>query len=68
MRRSLLVGATACLVLLLNGCAPGDPVRVRRADVEVGNTTIRVGQPAHGTPPGQGGVFCPPGQAKKGRC
>ncbi len=54
-------------------CSSG-PVRVHGADVSVDDTRIRVydghhdgyyDDDYHG---GQRGRFCPPGQAKKGRC
>lgn len=51
------------LVLLISGCSAQDPVRVRRADIEVGDTRISVDDGHSGN-----GTFCPPGQAKKGRC
>lgn len=71
-------------MLLLVACSPHDPVRIHRADVEVGETHISVGD---GHYRGDGhyheseqhheddnhhhqdqGNFCPPGQGKKGRC
>jgi hypothetical protein len=60
MRTLLLVFP---IMLLLVACSPHDPVRVRRADVEVGDTRISVGDGHSGN-----GDFCPPGQAKKNRC
>jgi hypothetical protein len=51
------------LMLLISGCSAQDPVRVRRADIEVGDTRISVDDGHSGN-----GTFCPPGQAKKGRC
>lgn len=53
--------------LLLAGCSHG-PVRVHGADVSVDDTRIRVGDDGYGYPRGGQGTFCPPGQAKKGRC
>ncbi|MDO2948264.1 hypothetical protein [Aeromonas simiae] len=52
------------LGLLLAGCSHG-PVRVHGADVSVDDTRIRVND---GSGRGGYGTFCPPGQAKKGRC
>ena len=50
---------------LLAACSSG-PVRVRvhGADVSVDDTRIRVSDGSNGG----NGTFCPPGQAKKGRC
>ncbi|AUU23288.1 hypothetical protein IL332_18345 [Aeromonas caviae] len=48
---------------LLSACSSG-PVRVHGADVSVDDTRIRVSDGDHGGD----GTFCPPGQAKKGRC
>ncbi|MGE6108296.1 hypothetical protein [Aeromonas sobria] len=48
---------------LLAGCSHG-PVRVHGADVSVDDTRIRVSDGDRGGY----GTFCPPGQAKKGRC
>lgn len=53
----------ALLGSLLSACSSG-PARVHSADVSVGDTRIQVNdgdREGHGT-------FCPPGQAKKGRC
>ncbi|HHQ4620955.1 TPA: hypothetical protein ACSP16_000801 [Aeromonas veronii] len=47
---------------LLSACSSG-PVRVHGADVSVDDTRIRVSDGSGGY-----GTFCPPGQAKKGRC
>ena len=48
---------------LLSACSSG-PVRVHGADVSVDDNRIRVSDGDRG-----GYVtFCPPGQAKKGRC
>ncbi|MGB6190556.1 MAG: hypothetical protein WBF70_18600 [Aeromonas molluscorum] len=47
---------------LLAGCSHG-PVRVHDADIRVDDTRIRVSDGGSGN-----GSFCPPGQAKKGRC
>jgi hypothetical protein len=47
---------------LLCACSSG-PVRVHEADVSVDDTRIRVSDGGGGY-----GTFCPPGQAKKGRC
>lgn len=58
---SYLVVAVA--VTFLAGCAP---VRVNRADVDVGSTRVILDQ--GGQYPAGNGQFCPPGQAKKGRC
>ncbi len=55
--------ASAILMVVISGCASDDPVRVRRADIEVGDTRISVGDGHSGN-----GGFCPPGQAKKNRC
>lgn len=55
--------ACAILMVVISGCASDDPVRVRRADIEVGDTRISVDDGHSGS-----GTFCPPGQAKKGRC
>ncbi|ATP11104.1 hypothetical protein FGF01_15925 [Aeromonas salmonicida subsp. achromogenes] len=51
---------TMLLGSLLCACSSG-PVRVHGADVSVDDTRIRVSDGGNGT-------FCPPGQAKKGRC
>ncbi|WP_429080232.1 hypothetical protein [Aeromonas bivalvium] len=51
------------LGVLLAGCSHG-PVRVHGADVSVDDTRIRVSDGDRGGY----GTFCPPGQAKKGRC
>lgn len=51
------------LGVLLAGCSHG-PVRVHGADVSVDDTRIRVSDGDRGGD----GTFCPPGQAKKGRC
>ena len=59
---SYLVLAVA--VTMLIGCV--EPVRVRRADVDVGGSRVILDQGGQ-YPAGNGG-FCPPGQAKKGRC
>ena len=48
---------------LLSACSSG-PVRVHGADVSVDDTRIRVSDGERGGY----GTFCPPGQAKKGRC
>ena len=48
---------------LLSACSSG-PVRVHGADVSVDDTRIRVSDVDRGGY----GTFCPPGQAKKGRC
>ncbi|MDX7831729.1 hypothetical protein [Aeromonas dhakensis] len=48
---------------LLSACSSG-PVRVHSADVSVDDARIRV---SDGSGDGYG-TFCPPGQAKKGRC
>lgn len=48
---------------LLAACSSG-PVRVHGADVSVDDTRIRVSDEDRGGY----GTFCPPGQAKKGRC
>ncbi|MFQ2516225.1 hypothetical protein ACK32E_10290 [Aeromonas caviae] len=48
---------------LLSACSSG-PVRVQGADVSVDDTRIRVSDGDRGGD----GTFCPPGQAKKGRC
>jgi lipoate-protein ligase B len=48
---------------LLSACSSG-PVRVHGADVSVDDTRIRVSDGDRGGY----GTFCPPGQAKKGRC
>ena len=61
---SYLVVAAA--VTFLAGCAPHQPVRVNRADVDVGGTRVILDQ--GGQYPAGDGRFCPPGQAKKGRC
>ncbi|GEM_PF-3411436 len=61
---SYLVLAVAVTVLV--GCVEPGPVRVRRADVDVGGTRVILNQ-GDQYPAGNGG-FCPPGQAKKGRC
>lgn len=62
MNRLQILGS-AILVVLISGCASDDQVRVRRADIELGDTRISVGDGHSGS-----GTFCPPGQAKKGRC
>nr|WP_321269006.1 hypothetical protein [uncultured Tolumonas sp.] len=54
----------AVAVTMLIGCV--EPVRVRRADVDMGGTRVILNQGGE-YPAGNGG-FCPPGQAKKGRC
>ncbi|PJG59865.1 hypothetical protein CUC53_04845 [Aeromonas cavernicola] len=46
---------------LLCACSNG-PVRVHGADVSIDDARIRVSD-GH-----DNGTFCPPGQAKKGRC
>lgn len=48
---------------LLSACSSG-PARVHSADVSVGDARIQVNDGNHGGH----GTFCPPGQAKKGRC
>ncbi|MGL4714910.1 MAG: hypothetical protein ACRCWL_03225 [Aeromonas sp.] len=48
---------------LLSACSSG-PVRVHGTDVSVDDTRIRI---SDGNSGGYG-TFCPPGQAKKGRC
>ena len=48
---------------LLSACSSG-PVRVHGADVSVDDTRIRVSDGDRGGYD----TFCPPGQAKKGRC
>ncbi|MGU5703841.1 hypothetical protein ACV1C5_19975 [Aeromonas caviae] len=47
----------------ISACSSG-PVRVHGADVSVDDTRIRVSDGDRGGD----GTFCPPGQAKKGRC
>ncbi|WP_429235781.1 hypothetical protein [Aeromonas salmonicida] len=54
---------TMLLGSLLCACSSG-PVRVHGADVSVDDTQIRVSDGSNGG----NGTFCPPGQAKKGRC
>ncbi|MFB2854509.1 hypothetical protein [Aeromonas allosaccharophila] len=59
------MGKLIVMILLggvLGACSNG-PVRVHGADVSVDDTRVRVSD-------GSGGysTFCPPGQAKKGRC
>ena len=56
----------AVAVTTLVGCVGPRPVRVNRADVDVGGTRVILGQ--GGQYPAGNGRFCPPGQAKKGRC
>lgn len=48
---------------LLSAFSSG-PTRVHSADVSVGDARIRVSDGDRGGY----GTFCPPGQAKKGRC
>ena len=60
------MGKLIVIVLLggvLSACSNG-PVRVHGADVSVDDTRIRVSDGSGGGY----GTFCPPGQAKKGRC
>ena len=68
----------AFIGMLLVACSPHDPLRIHRADVEVGETHISVGdghyygdghyhESEHHHHQDQGN-FCPPGQGKKGRC
>lgn len=58
---------------LLSACSNG-PVRVHGADVSLDDTRIRVYDGHHDGyyyddyHGGHRGHFCPPGQAKKGRC
>ncbi|WP_320153216.1 hypothetical protein [uncultured Tolumonas sp.] len=54
----------AVMVTAIVGCVGPRPVRVNRADV--GGTRVILDQGGQ-YPAGHGG-FCPPGQAKKGRC
>ncbi|BBT82173.1 MULTISPECIES: hypothetical protein [Aeromonas] len=59
------MGKLIVMILLggvLSACSSG-PVRVHGADVSVDDTRIRVSDGSGGY-----GTFCPPGQAKKGRC
>ncbi|MFL9626703.1 hypothetical protein [Aeromonas jandaei] len=60
MGKQIVVGL---LMGLLCACSSG-PVRVHGADVSVDDTRIRVTDGSSGG----SGTFCPPGQAKKGRC
>ncbi|CAJ1789939.1 hypothetical protein PEKONANI_00915 [Aeromonas jandaei] len=60
MGKQIVVGL---LMSLLSACSSG-PVRVHGADVSVDDTRIRVTDGSSGG----SGTFCPPGQAKKGRC
>ncbi len=59
----------AVAVTVMTGCAAPyhQPVRVNRADVDVGGARVILGGGGEQYPSG-GGRFCPPGQAKKGRC
>ncbi|ALP41178.1 hypothetical protein WL1483_1759 [Aeromonas schubertii] len=50
------------LALLLSACSQQGAVRIRDADIRLDDTHIRISD-GNG-----GGSFCPPGQAKKGRC
>lgn len=60
--------ALAVAAMVMAGCAdPYHPVRVNRADVDVGGARVILGDQAPAYPAGSG-RFCPPGQAKKGRC
>lgn len=72
MKKLVILGM---LVGLLVGCSHG-PVRVHGADVSVDDTRIRIHDrdsdegyyEDDGDYPRRKGHFCPPGQAKKGRC
>ncbi|MBZ6065460.1 hypothetical protein LA374_04420 [Aeromonas schubertii] len=59
MRNSLGV---IMLALLLSACSQQGAVRIRDADIRLDDTHIRISDG------NSGGSFCPPGQAKKGRC
>jgi len=62
--KSLIYSMLVLMVTVITGCAPG-PVRVNRADVDFGGARVILGQDGY---PAGDGHFCPPGQAKKGRC
>ena len=64
--KSLSYFMLAVAVTTLVGCVGPRPARVNRADVDVGGTRVILDQGGQ-YPAGHGG-FCPPGQAKKGRC
>ncbi len=63
MNRVWLLGGVA---LMLTACVHHDGVRVRRADVDLPGARIILGDEGHSHR--DDGHFCPPGQAKKGRC
>lgn len=59
MRKSL---GMVTLVLLLSACSQQGAVRIHDADIRLDDARIRISEG------NSGGTFCPPGQAKKGRC
>lgn len=63
MIKAGLLGACA---LMLTACVHHDGVRVRSADVALPGARVILGEGGHSHP--SEGRFCPPGQAKKGRC
>lgn len=62
--RNLIFVMLTVMVAAMTGCAER-PVRVNRADVDLGGTRVILDQSGY---PAGDGRFCPPGQAKKGRC
>lgn len=62
--KKLIYPMLVIMVTVITGCAER-PIRVNRADVDLGGTRVILDQGGH---PVGDGRFCPPGQAKKGRC